>query len=616
MKRKKQTYHDLPVSKVLGFLRRYDSFALLDSSLCDSENYLSVICFDLLERIQVENPSKVKDAINRAEKIVATGHYAICVFPYEAGFALEPAWFYHENLPYPCVFLFFKQNVFFDHKSGKFSENAPDGFLLGNVNTNWGMNRLWFDTHYNEYRKKIKKIKHFIEQGETYQVNYTIRCWFEFYGSVYGMYMNLRRMQPVPYSALIKDGKGFILSFSPELFFKKTGNKIKTMPMKGTIGRGSNESEDKKNAEILKKSIKDRAENIMIVDMMRNDLGRICNSGSIVVEPLFHIEKYRTLFQMTSTVSGQLKENVSLYEIFKSLFPSASVTGAPKIRTMQIISELEKNPRKIYTGSIGFISPERNCVFNVAIRTIMIDGKKGMMGTGGGIVYDSVPHKEYKECLLKAMFLVNSTKKMALIETMLYTGRDYFLFDLHMKRLSKSAKFFRFSFSIKKITNELKKLTDSFEVNTIYRVKLLLFPDGKVSLSFQPAEKTSGIQKSAFSRRKIDPENIFLYHKTTVRKIYDDCYRKARKAGYFDIIFQNTKGEITEGCISNVFIEKSGILYTPAVKSGLLPGVLREHLIREGKVEEKVITEKELLNADRIFLGNSVRGLVEVEISP
>ncbi|HQL65375.1 MAG TPA: chorismate-binding protein, partial [bacterium] len=228
MENNNKKYYNLQVSQVLGFLKNYDSFALFDTSLCDSENYRSVICYDLCERIQIEDFSEIKEKIDTVEKITKSGYHAVCVIPYEAGLALEPSCGYKEKLPYPCVFLFFKKNLIFNHNSGEFLEDIPDDFLLKSVNTRWAMKRLWFDTHYREYSGKIKKIKYLIEQGETYQVNYTIRCRFNFSGSVYGMYLGLREKQQVPYSAFIRDNDRFILSFSPELFFRKKGDLIIT----------------------------------------------------------------------------------------------------------------------------------------------------------------------------------------------------------------------------------------------------------------------------------------------------------------------------------------------------------------------------------------------------
>ncbi|MCX7705216.1 MAG: chorismate-binding protein, partial [bacterium] len=388
---------------------------------------------------------------------------------------------------------------------------------------------------------------------------------------------------------------------------------IKVRPMKGTIERGKNKRQDMKNENDLKNSIKNRAENLMIVDMMRNDLGRICRFGSVITNPLFQIEKYKTLFQMTSTISGELRQNIKLVDIFKALFPSSSITGAPKIRTMQIINELEKSPRKLYTGTIGIVKPDNSSVFNVAIRTIIINGKSGEMGTGGGIVYDSKPEKEYDECLLKAAFLASACKKMQLIETIRWSSNEgFYLLDLHLERLRRSAEFFKFIFNRRKIIRTLEKFVLTLNCEKTYRIRVLLFQEGNISISYQEINlQLPDNQKTFLSNKRIDPRNIFLYHKSTIRDDYDKAYREAAKNGYFDVIFKNKNNQITEGCITNIFVEKNGILYTPPVSCGLLPGVLRNYLLQKGMVKEKILTEDDLHAADNIFLGNSVRGLIK-----
>jgi para-aminobenzoate synthetase/4-amino-4-deoxychorismate lyase len=611
-------YYPFPAEKVLGFLKNESVFAVLETTLCDDENFRSFVSFGLLEKRETDCPKRLDKLFAWAGRMSDLGHYVICAIPYEAGVAMEQSLhLVTEKLPLPATFYIFKHNVIFDHRTGCFSKKFLPEVLPGRISRLWRMKELWFDVGYDEYRRNVQKIKQLIRSGETYQVNYTMRCGFTYTGSIYGLYLDLRAMQPVPYSAFIKDGCSFILSFSPELFFRRTGRQIKVRPMKGTIARGANDRHDTSNAEALRASIKDRAENIMIVDMMRNDLGRICGFGSVIADPLFKVEKYRTLFQMTSTVSGTLNRGVALPAIFRALFPSGSVTGAPKIRTMQIISELEKNPRGIYTGAIGAVLPGGDAVFNVAIRTIQIKGKTGEMGTGSGIVYDSKPEKEYRECLLKSVFLASASKKLMLIETIRWVYPDgYFLLDLHLKRLQRSAEFFRFTFRKKYILGRLEEIAKSFDKKKIYRVRLLLAMDGNISI--QPQKVTAENPRMAtagFYGTKTNPDNIFLYHKTTIRETYNRAYQWALRCGYFDAIFENNRGEVTEGAITNIFVMRNGVLYTPPVSCGLLPGVLRQHLLMQGKTQEKILTRKDLLSAEKIFLGNSVRGLVEVHIA-
>ena len=458
-----------------------------------------------------------------------------------------------------------------------------------------------------EYAEKIKKIRYYLEQGLTYQVNFTFKEKFDFKGDVVNLYSDLRKSQPTPYSALINTNTDKILSLSPELFFRIDKNKIIARPMKGTIKRGETEKEDSRSKTDLKKSKKVRAENLMIVDLLRNDLGRI--SKLVRAPKLFNIEKHPTLYQMTSTIEGKLKKNLSLKEVFSSLFPCGSVTGAPKIKTMQIIKKLEKEPRGIYTGAIGYISPKGKSCFNVAIRTVQIKKNKGELGIGGGIVYDSKAKAEYEEALLKAKFFKDGLEKIGLIESILWDkDKGYFLLDLHLKRLKKSAKNFSYPYNEKEIKKKLKKIAKNENRNL--KVRLILDSRGSINIKKEPIKKSEIPIKIRISGKRVNSKDRFLYHKTTKRTFYDRERKKGLVKGYFETIFLNGRGRLTEGTITNIFVLKNKRLYTPPVKSGLLPGVLREHLIKEGKAKEKILYLKDLKEADKVYVGNSVRGLL------
>jgi para-aminobenzoate synthetase/4-amino-4-deoxychorismate lyase len=351
----------------------------------------------------------------------------------------------------------------------------------------------------------------------------------------------------------------------------------------------------------------------MIVDLLRNDLGRICAIGSIQVEGLFSIERYETLLQMTSTVSGTLRPQISYYDIFRSLFPSGSVTGAPKIHTMEIIRELERTPRGAYTGAIGFISPRGTSVFNVAIRTLVIKDGHAQMGVGGGIVADSDPAEEYRECLLKAAFLTRARRDFQLIETMLWE-KDFFLLSRHLERLESSAAYFNFACDRKAILLRLHELAKSLAAEKSYRVRLLLSSDG--SFTVENSELHSGQYGGCvrLSLERTSSNDVFMRHKTTEREIYERQYAEARAVGLDEVIFQNERGEIAEGAISNVFIKKSGKMITPALSCGVLPGVFRRYLLETAaNAEEGIVTMEDLKAAEAVFLCNSVRGLREVK---
>ena len=392
---------------------------------------------------------------------------------------------------------------------------------------------------------------------------------------------------------------------------------MQVKPMKGTIERGRFLKEDIENADVLHNCPKNRSENIMIVDLLRNDLGRISKAGTVKTKKFFEVEKYESLFQMTSTAEGKIRPGVSLYELFKSVFPSGSVTGAPKIRTMQIIDEIEKNPRRIYTGGIGFITPENSCVFNVAIRTLLLNKSAGTgeMGIGSGIVYDSEAKKEYEECLLKAKFLTEPQINFKLIETMLWDpGKGYVLMKLHMQRLLESAEYFNYRYNQESTIKKLNNISKVFDVKQKYRVRLLLNRNGNVETSYSILDTKNTPKIITISSKSTESSEKWLYHKTTNRGLYDNEYNRYRKLGFFDVIFKNEKGQITEGAVSNIFIKKNDIYYTPPIKCGVLNGVYRRYLLQENKIKikEEIIYPEDLLKADSVLMTNAVRGIVKV----
>ena len=421
--------------------------------------------------------------------------------------------------------------------------------------------------------------------------------------------------QSANYAAFINNENKYIISLSPELFIQVDDKKIVTKPMKGTLNRSIDTKSDSLKAYELKSSKKNRAENVMIVDLLRNDLGKFCKYGSVKVDELYDVENYESLFQMVSTVSGRLSNGIKLSEIIKYIFPCGSITGAPKIRTMQIINELESEERGIYTGAIGMIGKEES-VFNVAIRTIKIDKEtsRGELGLGSGIVWDSEPEKEYNETLLKSEFITTPVKPFELIETMLLDNNEIFLFEDHIERLKSSAKFFLFNFDEKRIRNSLlKKIKKNYSEGK-YKVRLNLNKWGTVNIEFSSITSPPDVVKIIISDQSVNSENKFQYFKTTSRELYDSELTKYKQEGYFEVIFFNEKEELAEGSFTNIFIKKNDVWLTPPLTSGILPGIYRDHFIftQEG-VKEIVITLNDLLNADEVMLVNSVRGEVKVD---
>jgi para-aminobenzoate synthetase/4-amino-4-deoxychorismate lyase len=469
----------------------------------------------------------------------------------------------------------------------------------------------------NAYEKAIERIKHYIEAGDTYQVNFTFRLRSSFRGDPWPFFVELARAQDASYSAFVNTEEWIVCSASPELFFELDDNELISRPMKGTAPRGLMQHDDRKQVEWLYHSEKDRAENVMIVDMVRNDMGRIAETGSVSWDNLYEVEKYPTVWQMTSTVKANTE--AGLCEILKALFPPASITGAPKPRTMEIIAELEHTPRRIYTGTVGFWTPDRTAQFNVAIRTVLIDKAHGEAeyGVGGGIVWDSVDQMEFEECQTKARILTQWVPDFALLESILWTPEEgYFLLPYHLERLQDSAAYFSLSADMDVIRNKLDSFANTLP-KTAHKVRLLVTKDGGITLQSETLAESLGDaavcpQRCCLAPEPVDSSNPFLYHKTTNRQIYDQALASCPE--HADCILWNERGEVTESCIANVVVDLDGELYTPPVHCGLLPGTYRAYLLEQGKVKERVIRIDDLVKSRHIYLISSVRKEREVVV--
>jgi para-aminobenzoate synthetase/4-amino-4-deoxychorismate lyase len=480
------------------------------------------------------------------------------------------------------------------------------------------MSDVAFEFTEEEYIEKIDLLKREIGAGNVYQVNFTGRYRFGFQGSAAGLFHTMKMRQPSAYTAMLNTGGKIVLSFSPELFFRRNGLSIETMPMKGTAPRGKSEEEDLLRKEELGRSEKNRAENLMIVDLLRNDLGRICRSGSVEASPLFVTQTYPTLHQMVSTVKGEMKERVGLSQLFRSLFPSGSVTGAPKIRAMELIHALERSPRNLYTGAVGFILPDERMAFNVAIRTIELSGCEGIYGSGGGIVWDSDPLQEYHECLLKAKILsAGDQSSPDLFETILWNGAYLWLED-HLERLASSA--VAYGYPVDGAANQemLERLAStSFRRGVRYRVKMKLARSGEISVeheTFIPEPQGLPV-KICLAGERVSSLDGSKRHKSSARGLHDRWYRAALAGGYQETLFMNERGEVTEGAISNVIIRKDGRYLTPPLSSGLLDGIYRRNFLKVRPwVTEQPLFLQDIRQADMLFLCNSLRGLRPAEL--
>ncbi|NTW48755.1 MAG: aminodeoxychorismate synthase component I [Chlorobiales bacterium] len=590
---------------------------LLETSKPDGDNFQSYLFSEPLEIIHAHNAADLPAVFARIEKAIREGLYVAGFLSYEAGYHFEPKALtgqeiHSGNVPL-AWFGVYQEPVILNHRDDQDRLQVHDGNSFSSESCR--IETLKFSLTKEVYRKKIDVIKSCIEAGDVYQINFTGKYAFDFQGDPVALYRVLKQKQPVPYGAFVRTGDTDILSFSPELFFRIDNGHIQTKPMKGTAMRGQTPEQDAHLVHELQQSQKNRAENLMIVDLLRNDIGRICKPGSVEVTELFSVETYPTLHQMTSTVKGVLREDVRFYDLFKAIFPCGSVTGAPKIRAMQIIQMLEGEERGIYTGAIGFISPQRNAVFNVAIRTVTIQNGRGEMGSGSGVVWDSDADEEYRECELKAAFLSDVHTDYELIETMLWDG-DYPLLDKHFARLSRSAAYFGFTLELAKVRLLLQREAKGFDAGKKYKVRLTLNCDGSAKIESAPiGEGTQEPLRVCLSSKRTDSRNIFLYHKTTRRERYDELYKRATQKGFADVLFMNESGHLTEGAISNIIIKKADVFYTPPVACGLLPGVFREHFLEMHKdAVEKKLTQDDLRDADEIFICNAVRGLRKVRL--
>jgi para-aminobenzoate synthetase/4-amino-4-deoxychorismate lyase len=555
---------------------------------------------DCIEEITATTPREILPALRRIEAAVQSGLHAAGFLSYEAAPAFDPHLRVKNGGDFPLLWF----GLFRERREIIAGEFFRDGvFEL----SDWQPD---IDEH--GYRHAIELIREHIAVGDTYQVNFTFRLRTHFRGDDLALYHRLCRNQRAGYCAYLNLGRYRVLSASPELFFHRQNEKLTTRPMKGTRPRGRTTSEDRCLVEQLAASAKERAENLMIVDLLRNDVGRISEYGAVAVPKLFEVERYETVQQMTSTITSRLLPEVGLVEILQALFPSGSVTGAPKIRTMEIINALENSPRQIYTGCIGFASPGPEALFNVVIRTLLIDAQTGVaeLGVGSGITYDSSPEAEYQECLLKAKFLTESRPEFALLETILFENdTGYFLLDRHLARLADSAEYFGFRFDEHEAKQLLQRLASGR-----YKVRLLLHSDGRPEVEYTRLPDISRRPKMrvTLAKEPVNSQDGFLFHKTTHREIYES--RAASRPDCDDVLLVNEKGELTEATIANLVVRIGGKNYTPPVACGLLAGTFRAELIAKGELVERVLYPADLRGAEAIFLINSVRRWMHAQL--
>jgi para-aminobenzoate synthetase/4-amino-4-deoxychorismate lyase len=633
-----KSWFPLPAA-IYALVEHTPATVLLESSKANTPVSISQLFIAPLRILEAREAADLPALFAEIERATAQGQFAAGFFAYECGQIFEPtaaigrsfqnqpgsqplAWFGIYNRSYP-----------FDHAAGIFLNGEPPGLPTADSSAikDAGEQACEFALGLTEqqFTARIETIHEWIRAGDVYQLNFTFPLRKQFTGSAAALYMKLRARQRVEFGAFLHTEPGRqILCFSPELFFRLedhgASRRITTRPMKGTARRGRSTAEDRQIADWLRNDPKNLSENVMIVDLIRNDLGRLCTFGSVRVENLFAVERYQTLWQLTSTVTGELRPGVNYEQIFRALFPCGSITGAPKVRAMQLLAQIEDGPRGVYTGAIGYFSRQKTA-FNVAIRTLELEQQHGepvtsaKMGVGGGIVIDSNPAEEFRECQMKAEFLTSPEEPFSLVETMHWEG-SYPLLELHLDRLSDSADYFNFPFDRAAVRAALLAAASAFRDDASRKVRLLLDADGVLNIECEllPDAVSAGIARPGRVRiasKRTNPEDRFLFHKTTHRPFYADALKAAKEEGLEDVLFLNTRGEVTEGAISNIVVAHGERWFTPPLECGLLPGVFRRHLLAtRPALTEKILYLHDLQCADAIYLCNAVRGLRQVTV--
>jgi len=551
-------------------------------------------------------PEEVAPALERVRAALAEGKHAAGWMAYEAGHGLEPRLASlargSEGLPLLWFGLFAEAEMI-DEAALEAMLGDPAGAWVGLPRP--GISRA-------DYGQAHARVADYIAAGDIYQANLSFRADVAVQGSPLGVYARLRRNARAGWGGIVHDGRNWLLSLSPELFFKSDGAHVEARPMKGTAPRAADSAEDAALAQALAADPKQRAENLMIVDLIRNDLSRVATPGSVVTPLLFAVEHYPTVHQMVSSVEADLAPGCDAIDLVRATFPCGSVTGAPKMRAMEVIAEVEPDARGPYTGAIGAFAPDGGAAFNVAIRTLVLqEGRDdARIGLGSAVVADSTVEGEWQECLAKGAFLTMDQPRFDLFETMRFEPDEGIVrLDQHIARLGASAQTFGFAFDRHEIRNEMHAAT--FRLIAPSRVKLMLGMSGAVSIEVTPLPPTP---PQPFPVRivplPVDPQDFRLAHKTTDRAFYSAA---RAGAGMFEVIFARSDGLLTEGSFTNLFVPRDGTLVTPPLALGLLPGIQRALLLESGEAVEGEVRAADLTG--EFFLANDLRGLMKARLA-
>ncbi|WP_049536989.1 aminodeoxychorismate synthase component I [Streptococcus pseudopneumoniae] len=549
-----------------------------------------------IKELKTRDLAEVADLLAQVESYQEQGYYVVGYVSYEAAPAFEEKLAVHKAPLLGEYLLYFTVH---DRV-----ETSPIPLTYEEVD----LPSKWQEvTSAEDYEKSISQIHHHLRQGDTYQVNYTVQLKQDLSANPFAIYNRMVVEQEAGYNAYVEHDEMAVISMSPELFFEQNDRELTTRPMKGTTKRGLTDDDDLKEAAWLEQDPKNRSENMMIVDLLRNDMNRISEVGSEHVECLCQVEQYSTVWQMTSTIKSQLREYVDLVAIFQSLFPCGSITGAPKIATMEIIKDLEPQPRGVYCGTIGILLPNGRRIFNVAIRTIQLHKGQAIYGVGGGITWDSTWESEYREVHQKAAVLYRKQARFKLITTGRISQKSLLFEDQHLERLTKASRYFAYPFDPKKMRQKIEEECQACDSHQDYRLRITISKSGEMELSPQILEPLSPtFCKAKLCLQEADLQTPFTYFKTT--------HRPHLSLGEQEIIYHNVVGELLETSIGNLVLKINGKLYTPPISLGILPGIYRQHLLERGQVEEKVLTLADLNQAETIYGCNAVRGLYELEL--
>lgn len=575
-------------------------FVVLDRSAGKS----IAVFADPLDIITAENPREVFAAFKSVHGAIAAGHHVAGYMTYELGYALEDRLLplLPEKRDAPLLWF----GVF--RKPEMLDQAAADAWFAAHVTGRAYAGPLRFEPSRAAYAEAFARAKSYIDAGDIYQVNLTIRGEFAFAGDPLALYAGLRARAAASHAAYVFDGARSVLSLSPEQFFSVRNGVLTARPMKGTASRGATPEQDETFKAALQASEKDRAENLMIVDLIRNDLSRVSRPGSVRVAEMFAIESFPSVHQMVSTVTGALRADAGPSDLVQALFPCGSITGTPKIRAEEIIRELEPRERGVYCGAVGEFAPDGSADFNVAIRTLTISGGSGVLGIGSAVVADSRETGEYEECLLKSRFYSDGRVPISLIETLRHDPAHGFVREaLHLDRMEKSASVFGVPFDRQGARAAMRAAVTG-RAGAI-RVRLELAEDGSLDMRCESLAAAPAVLTYAVSPLRLRSGDLLARHKTGWRALYDEEFQRLRAAtGCDQVIFLNERDELVEGNVTNLFVKTDDGLVTPPLSSGALAGCLRRELIESGACREGVLRLQDL--DGEVYLGNSLRGLL------